>query len=909
MANKFVPITDLPLLPGAPGLGQEMAIQASGVTYRVDARSFPLVTDMFVTWGGQTAALPGSRQIMQGTGIAIDTSTPGQIIINAVNNGTVTSVGLSAPTGFAVSGSPVTGAGTLALSYAPGYQGFTTLEAGLIASAVQPGDNISDLVNDVGYITGISGSDVITALGYTPYDAANPNGYTDGATWGINLNSVPTIITDLGALANASGTLTNDGSGNLSWVPAAGTGTVTSVGVSVPTGMTVVSGSPVTTSGTIALGWDAGYQGFTSAEAALIGTALQPGDIGVSVQGYNANLAAYAGGDTPSAFTLGIVDAVDAAAWRAAIGAGTSSLVIGGSAGQIQFNNSGSLGGSSGLTWNSGTSTLTATNIAGNGSALTSLNASNLGSGTVADARLSSNVALKNVENVFAAGRQINRSLSDAAYPSWVIQDETSARRLEILYAGTGTSGAYGIPAGGVGFNATTSFTFCTSDVGRGSISAAGNWTINSPSSGTALTVIGAVEATSDSSAVSYYLGASSAIRWNHAGTGYIDYFNTSNLLIRRTGGVNVIDLSNAGNVTINSPSSGYPLYVEGDVRTHLPSGSNSTFRGYDFGILGNSTSYGNIGMNMTSGEMRHRAGFNGWGGTHTFYTDGDERFWITAAGNVGVNAPDSGNSLTVAGIDGNTGIRYNSNSVGVALGYVTGTTAFIGTITSHQLNLLAGNASRITISSAGNVAINAPSSGTSLTVTAVESQSAQQWTNGTVTGYLAPYSGAGAVEFGTSTNHGVNIVTNNATRVRVGANGGVQIGSPTGGDLGASTLNVQGEIRSDNDITALYSSDARLKENVAPIKDALTKIERIRGVSYDWSKAYIDSRGGEDGYFVRKHDVGVIAQEVREVLPEVVAERQDGTLAVKYDRLTALLIQAVKELHTEVEAIRKVLH
>ncbi len=926
MANKFVPITDLPLLPGAPGLGQELAIQASGVTYRVDARSFPLVTDMFVTWGGQTAALPGSRQIMQGTGIAIDTSTPGQIIINATNNGTVTSVGLSAPTGFAVSGSPINGAGTLVLSYAPGYQGFTTLEAGLIASAVQPGDNISDLVNDVGYITGISGSDVIAALGYTPYDAANPNGYTDGATWGVNLNSVPAIITDLGALANASGALTNDGSGNLSWVPAAGTGTVTSVGVSVPTGMTVVSGSPVTTSGTITLGWDVGYQGFTSAEAALIGTALQPGDIGVSVQGYSANLAAYAGGDTPSAFTLGIVDAADAAAWRSAIGAGTSSLVIGGSDGQIQFNNSGSLGGSSGLTWNTGTATLTATNIAGNGFSITALNASNLTTGTVADARLSSNVALKNAANVFT---QMQRIAYTGSQEQLRLNHDDA---LLTFYNGANSarSGYLWFRAGNasqIWVEANQALQIGTNNALRMTIEAAGNVSINAPSSGAALSVAGQIDAStnlanpliinSTHANGPYQTFARSGSPFGYIGNGgqmganfALDAFalvGTSRIQIGNS--APAIDISSGGNVSIAAPSSGFPLSVEGNARFHLPSASNSTFRGYDFGIIGDSTSYGSVGMNIQSGELRYRAGFGGWGGYHTFYTNGAERFVIDSSGGVSVNTPSSGNSLTVAGINGNTGIRYNSNSVGVALGYVTGTTAFIGTITSHQLNLLAGNASRITISSAGNVVVNAPSSGTAFSVTGA---------------IVSSGSGGGIVAKG---NAGAN--SGPGLGLEMGADGGVgyvqaynrttSSYAPTkfyslswswnNGTSDVATLDGSGNLTVTGDVTAFYSSDARLKENVVPIKDALAKIERIRGVEFDWTQDYIDNHGGEDGYFIRRHDVGVIAQEVQAVLPEIVGERQDGTLAVKYDRLTALLIQAVKELDDKVESLERRLH
>lgn len=114
---------------------------------------------------------------------------------------------------------------------------------------------------------------------------------------------------------------------------------------------------------------------------------------------------------------------------------------------------------------------------------------------------------------------------------------------------------------------------------------------------------------------------------------------------------------------------------------------------------------------------------------------------------------------------------------------------------------------------------------------------------------------------------------------------------------VGTAASGTTGEIRATNNITAYYSSDARLKENVVLIDNALEKIRKVRGVTFDWTEAYLAEHGGEDGYFVRKRDVGVIAQELQEVLPEAVAEREDGMLAVKYDRIVALLIQAVAEL------------
>ena len=78
-----------------------------------------------------------------------------------------------------------------------------------------------------------------------------------------------------------------------------------------------------------------------------------------------------------------------------------------------------------------------------------------------------------------------------------------------------------------------------------------------------------------------------------------------------------------------------------------------------------------------------------------------------------------------------------------------------------------------------------------------------------------------------------------------------------------------------------------------------------MRGVEFDWKQDYLDAKGGEDDYFVRKHDVGVIAQEVEQVLPEVVATRENGIKAVKYDRITSLLIEAIKEQQSQIETLK----
>jgi len=125
---------------------------------------------------------------------------------------------------------------------------------------------------------------------------------------------------------------------------------------------------------------------------------------------------------------------------------------------------------------------------------------------------------------------------------------------------------------------------------------------------------------------------------------------------------------------------------------------------------------------------------------------------------------------------------------------------------------------------------------------------------------------------------------------------------------IGTAPSGTTGEIRATNEITAYYSSDRRLKENIHVISNPISIVEQIRGVRFDWTDEHMQSRGGEDGYFVRKHDIGVIAQEVEAVLPEIVATREDGTKVVKYEKLVALLIEAVKDQQQQINQISQAL-
>jgi hypothetical protein len=104
--------------------------------------------------------------------------------------------------------------------------------------------------------------------------------------------------------------------------------------------------------------------------------------------------------------------------------------------------------------------------------------------------------------------------------------------------------------------------------------------------------------------------------------------------------------------------------------------------------------------------------------------------------------------------------------------------------------------------------------------------------------------------------------------------------------NAGAATFN--------NDVTAF--SDARLKENVETIDNALDKVCAMRGVTFN----RIDNKGGG-------RQMGVIAQEVQDIVPEVVKvnDDEDNTLSVSYGNLVGVLIESIKELKAEIDELK----
>jgi hypothetical protein len=143
----------------------------------------------------------------------------------------------------------------------------------------------------------------------------------------------------------------------------------------------------------------------------------------------------------------------------------------------------------------------------------------------------------------------------------------------------------------------------------------------------------------------------------------------------------------------------------------------------------------------------------------------------------------------------------------------------------------------------------------------------------------------------------GVATITNNSS-----------LSNKTEWDSGAA-LTVYGDVGIGGDIlsngTAYFNggsfslSDKTLKKNVVEIECALDKVTQLRGVYFDW----IDTEKFND-----KHQVGLIAQEVEEVIPELVNTSESGIKSVNYAQITGLLIQAIKEQNDIINNLKEML-
>ena len=148
-----------------------------------------------------------------------------------------------------------------------------------------------------------------------------------------------------------------------------------------------------------------------------------------------------------------------------------------------------------------------------------------------------------------------------------------------------------------------------------------------------------------------------------------------------------------------------------------------------------------------------------------------------------------------------------------------------------------------------------------------------------------------------------INTLNNAGNNRVITSSGGSTANSESNLTFDGSTLGVSGAITCTGNITA-FTSDIRLKTEIQPIENAVAKLLKLNGFTYEHNEL-AESLGYERN---GERFSGVSAQDVKEVLPEAVkpAPANADYMTVQYEKLVPLLIEAIKELKAEIDELKK---
>ena len=332
----------------------------------------------------------------------------------------------------------------------------------------------------------------------------------------------------------------------------------------------------------------------------------------------------------------------------------------------------------------------------------------------------------------------------------------------------------------------------------------------------------------------------------------------------------------------------------------------------------------GQLWFNVSNGSMYVRTGATGTTGgianwTQLALSSSTVSSFNTRTGAVTLTSGDittalgytpgsgTGTVTSVAASGGSTGLSFSGGPVTVAgtltLGGVlsvanggTGQTTQAGAANA-VLPTQTGNSGKYLTTDGTNASWASVSGGGGGTVTSVNATGLH---GVVVTG--VPITGSGTISISLGDINPNSIQTTATVNATSTATGSVIVPGGIGcaQDIWCNNLYATGNVTAS-------ASDSRLKTNLTKIGEAVTKVQQLTGYTYDWDQVACNNAGFK---FTQTRQVGVIAQDVMKVLPEAVAPApaNEGYLTVRYEKLVALLIEAIKEQAEEIAAIKKLL-
>ena len=383
-------------------------------------------------------------------------------------------------------------------------------------------------------------------------------------------------------------------------------------------------------------------------------------------------------------------------------------------------------------------------------------------------------------------------------------------------------------------------------------------------------------------------------------------------------------DATISGNVGIGLTNPGQKLEVAGNIKAHdgyirSEDGSSGDFMqmfndGAGTGYSYITTSANELVLIPQNGKLQLKGENYGSGNNASLeiynalnaavkvklHSNGDS---YLNGGNVGIGTTSPIKKLHVKETSGTyEAAIFETNSGGSFIRNIDSTGTVETGVQGGKWSARTSNTQRLVIDSSGNVGIKTTSPSYLLDVR-----------DGTTSGAIARFSAINShviIESSTAGNAVLHLkpnttgAKNGQFKVTAGNGYGFSWSNDAAGtgetaymDLDTSTTG-GGDLTVKGDVIAYGApSDRKYKENIKPIESALDKAMQLQGVTFDWKDS--------DSILDIKEDIGFIAQDVQEVLPELVRDSGKGNLSLRYQGITPILLEAIKELKAEIDLLK----